>query len=74
MLKMLTMTIFYISILTATSAHADQAAGVAAMDRGDFASAFKELRPEAEKGDAQAQVQMAYLYFHGKGVPQDYKE
>jgi TPR repeat protein len=40
----------------------------------DYAAAFKGLKPLAEKGDEKAQVQVAYLYYTGKGVRQDYKE
>jgi uncharacterized protein len=40
----------------------------------DYAAAFKGLKPLAEKGDVKAQVQVAYLYYAGKGTAQDYKE
>src|SRR3954453_23371153 len=39
----------------------------------DYAAAFKGLKPLAEKGDVKAQVQVAYLYYTGKGSAQDYK-
>ena len=56
------------------TASADVAAGEAAMNRGDYTAALKEFQPLAEKGDMQAQVEMAYFYYHGKGVAQDRAE
>ncbi len=41
------------------------------MDKGDYATALKELRPLAEQGDAEAQCNLGYMYKGGKGVPQD---
>jgi uncharacterized protein (DUF2345 family) len=41
--------------------HAGLAAGVAAMDRGDFTAAMKDLKPLAEQGDVNVQAQMGYL-------------
>jgi len=34
----------------------------------------KACRVRAERGDAKAEVQLAYMYSHGEGVPQDYDE
>ena len=38
----------------ASSAWADFQAGVAAYDRGDYATAFREMKPLAEQGNASA--------------------
>ena len=46
--------------------------GVAAYDRGDYATALKEYRPLAEQGHAAAQYNLGLMYANGKGVPQDY--
>ncbi len=49
--------------------------GVAAHQRGDYATAFREFRPLADKGNAKAQfmIGLIYLYhYKGQGVPQDY--
>ncbi len=48
--------------------------GVAAYERGDYATAIKEFRPLAEQGDALAQYGLGVMYEVGKGVPQDYAE
>src|SRR5215475_12719326 len=48
--------------------------GIAAYQRGDFATALKLWRPLAEQGNAQAQNQVGDMYYNGTGVAQDYKE
>jgi tetratricopeptide (TPR) repeat protein len=32
------------------------------------------MRARAEKGDAKAEYSLGYMYYHGKGAPQDYAE
>ncbi len=49
-------------------------AGEEAYLRGDYATAFKEFRPLAEQGDADAQFVLGTMYLRGRGVPQDYNE
>lgn len=49
-------------------------AGLRAYEKNDFAAAFKEWRPLAEKGNARAEFLLGLLYYDGKGVPQDYVE
>ncbi len=56
----------------AATAWADFDDGVAAYDRGDYATALSEWRPLAEQGLAQAQSILGYMYGRGEGVPQDY--
>ena len=46
--------------------------GVAAYNRGDYATAIRELRPLAERGLAEAQLKLGIMYNKGEGVPQDY--
>lgn len=53
---------------------ADFAAGLAAYDKQDYATAFKEWKPIAEAGDAQVQLNLGLLYYDGKGVPQSYSD
>ena len=40
----------------------------------DHAEAAKWYRIAAELGDAAAQLNLGIMYFHGRGVPQDYVE
>lgn len=48
--------------------------GKAAFDRGDYATAYRELLPLAQTGDARAQVFLGYMYSQGQGVNQSYAE
>jgi uncharacterized protein len=46
--------------------------GVAALQRGDYATAMGLLRPLAGQGDAAAQNNVGIMYRYGQGVAQDY--
>lgn len=48
--------------------------GLAAKDRGNYATAVLWLRPLAEQDDARAQYTLGILYNRGWGVPQDLVE
>src|SRR5215471_9505352 len=45
-----------------------------AYDRGDYATAWRELLPLAQQGDAYAQVNLGVMYQQGQGLPQNYAE
>ncbi len=66
-----TMLLALVVVLVAAPAWADFKAGVEAYARGDYATAFKEWRPLAEQGDADAQYNLGFMYAQGPGVPQD---
>lgn len=55
-------------------AGADFDAGMAAIERGDYGAALRELRPLAEQGHAQAQYKLGRMYRAGVGVPRDAAE
>ncbi len=57
---------------TAANRVTDFRVAPAAYDRGDYATAFGEMKPLAEQGDADSQNNLGVLYHHGQGVPQDY--
>ena len=42
--------------------------------RGDYREASRLFKTMAEQGDADAQFNLGFQYFHGQGVPQDYAE
>ena len=46
----------------------------AAYQRGDYATAIRQLRPLAKQGNANAQFNLGFMYSEGKGFPQDYAE
>jgi TPR repeat protein len=47
------------------------ATGIAAYNRGDYATALEQLKPLAQLGNAEAQVYLGEMYYYGKGVAQD---
>lgn len=55
----------------ASPVRADTAAGIAAYESGDYQRARELLKPEADKGDAEAQVKLGLIYARGLGVPRD---
>jgi len=54
-----------VSISGAPPAHAGFDEGMAYYQKGDFFRALSELKPEAEAGNALAQVQVAGIYHYG---------
>ena len=48
--------------------------GLAALNKGDYATAIRLWRPLAEQGYATAQYNLGFMYANGEGVPQDYVE
>jgi len=53
---------------------ADFDAGLAALQKGDYAAALREWTPLAAKqGDAEAQFNLGVMYHNGHGVSQDDK-
>ncbi len=45
---------------------------IAAFDRGDYATALRELWPSAVQGDPAAEFMLGRMYAEGKGVPQNH--
>jgi len=46
----------------------------AAYERGDYATAYRLIKPLAEQGIAKTQYNLGVMYQKGEGVPQDYTE
>lgn len=55
----------------ALPAAADYGEGLAAFDSGDYAGAVELWRPLAIGGHAQAQLNLALMYYEGLGIPED---
>ena len=70
-LKSLTLVIFI--LFFGTQAFADIQNGWDAYKNGDYVTAVKEWKLLAEKGDAEAQNNLGFMYRHRLGVTQDYK-
>src|SRR5262249_8326438 len=45
--------------------------GLDAYRRGDYATAMRRWRPLADKGNADAQSRLGFMYQNGRGVPQN---
>ena len=54
--------------VAAFPALAETAAGIEALDNGDYGIALKELTPPAKAGDARAEAYLASIYHYGLGV------
>ena len=60
-------------LLFSIPAVADYDDGLAAFEKGDYATAMKEWKPLAEMGDVQAQNNLGSMFARGEGATQDYK-
>ena len=61
-------------LMALPAAAGDFQKGLAAYDRGDYATALNVLRPLAKQGHAKAQYYLGAMHATGRGVPQDYME
>ncbi len=60
-----------IQLCAGLSAGADLASARQAYEKKDYAAAFKELKPLAEQGNADAQLLLGKMYMKGDGVLKD---
>jgi hypothetical protein len=58
-------------LFAAGFAWADFDDGLAAAQRGDYATAFREFLPLAEQGNRMAQTNLGFMYATGTGVPKN---
>ena len=68
------LSITLLSLCYILTAQADIYSASNALARGDFETAVAEFTKLAEKGDANAQANLGYMYYAGEGVPQDYEK
>jgi TPR repeat protein len=66
--------VFSIAAIMAGCAGSNYYKGMKNYKPDNGADAVKELTPLAEQGNADAQFNLASLYYQGLGVPQDYKQ
>lgn len=64
----------FLCLMLATPARADMNEAMVAYGLRDYATALREFRFHAERGDGFAQYSIGLMYFHGQGVPQDYAQ
>lgn len=63
-----------VALLVAAPIDAGLQEGLDALRKRDYATAAKELKPLAERGDAEAQYRIGLMYEHGAGYPKDMKQ
>ena len=66
------LTLAALLIVTALPVTAGFKEGMAAAERGDYQTAYREWKPLAEKGDERAQNNLGVMYAKGLGVPKNY--
>jgi len=64
-------TAIFVAALACGTAQAGLDEGLSALARRDYAAAAKELRPLAERGNAEAQYRVGLMYEFGRGYPVD---
>ena len=62
------------TLLIASPTFADYNTGANAFNSGDYRTAYKELLPEANKGNAEAQWAMGMMNYHGNPILSDIPE
>jgi hypothetical protein len=70
-MKKTTLAMLMLCASLALPAQAGYEEGLAAYKRSDYATALKELWPQAVAGNAVAQYILGAMYARGQGVPQD---
>jgi hypothetical protein len=70
-LRWFTVCVFAILICASASRGADLKSAKRAYQQKDYAAAFKEFRPMAEQGNAEAQLYLGKMYMMGQGVLKD---
>jgi TPR repeat protein len=60
--------------MSSATASADYKKGLDAYNAGDYATALREWRPLANRGNARAQNNLGHMYYNGEGIPKDYVE
>lgn len=65
---------FLLSACTLQSQQQQMLNGQQSFEQQDYAKAFKDLKPLAEKGNADAQYALGYMYYYGKGTPKNLKQ
>jgi hypothetical protein len=71
MLKRILAGVVLSLMLTGGAAAGPYEDGVAAYQRGDYATALRLFRPLGEQGNASAQYNLGVMYALGQGVPRD---
>ena len=71
MLRRIAIGIVLTFLVTSNATAKDFQKGLAAYNRGNYTTAYQELRPVASRGDAKSQYILGLIYDNGLGVPPD---
>src|SRR5216684_4840594 len=63
-----------LALLPSQDVNAGRDEAAAAYDRGDYVTAFKELKRLADKGDIEAKTMIGFMYANGLGVQRNYAQ
>jgi TPR repeat protein len=69
--KLLIIIIFIPSMVACMTGVLNLREGITSFRLQDYRSAFIRLKPEAEKGQPDAQYAIGYMYYYGQGVVED---
>ena len=69
--KLLIVIIFIPTMLACASGALSLHQGIESFRGQDYRSAFIRLKPQAEKGQPDAQYAVGYMYYYGQGVVED---
>jgi uncharacterized protein len=72
--KLVLFTVVFLSLSIVPAASAMLEDGAAAYTKGDYARAWSELKPLAERGNPEAQWYLGVMCHDGQGTPQNYAE
>ena len=70
-LKMLIVIIFIPTLIACASGSLSFHEGIENFRAQNYRTAFIRLKPEAEKGQRDAQYAVGYMYYYGQGVTED---
>jgi uncharacterized protein len=70
--RALLMALLTLAAMAGTAAAGPIEDASAAYQRGDYTTALRLLRPLADRGVAEAQYELGFMYYGGLGVPQSY--
>ncbi|KTC88484.1 tetratricopeptide repeat protein [Legionella cincinnatiensis] len=74
-LELLTVVVFVFTLgACVLSSAVNLREGIDSFRVEDYRKAFIRLKPEAEKGQPDAQYAVGYMYYYGKGVVEDRKK
>jgi uncharacterized protein len=74
LMKRLVLVLIMVALMSPPVYADDLQEGIDAGIRGDYKTALEKLMPLAEKGDAEAQRNIGFMYYQGHGVTRSYDE